>query len=58
MKLTTNISLFQANKLRSNLFEVPHFDRKELQILDMKYDIEKGLMLKESAEENWDKRSF
>lgn len=58
MKLTTSISLFQANKLKQSLSLIPDFNTKDILIIDMKYDNNKGLLLMETEEENWDKRSF
>lgn len=58
MKLTTNISLYQSRKLAEFITEIPGIKHKEIQLIDMKYDREKGLMLEETEEENWDKRSF
>lgn len=58
MKLTTNISLFQSKKLREFITEIPGVEHKEIQLIDMKYDNQKGLMLEETEEDDWDKRSF
>lgn len=48
LKLTTNISLFQANRLKNNLMEIKGLNGEEVLIIDMKYDSEKGLMLEEN----------
>lgn len=58
IKLTTNISMFQANKLRNFLSRGPYLESNDIFILDMKYDAEIGLLLDETKDENWDKRSF
>ena len=58
MQLTTNISLFQSKKLRENITEISYLKSKDILLIDMKYDNQKGLMLEETEEDNWDKRSF
>lgn len=58
MKLTTNISLFQRRKLAGVITKIPGLKSEEILLIDMKYDKSKGLMLEETEEEDWDKRSL
>ncbi len=58
MKLTTNISMFQSRKLADYITDIPGVETKEIALIDMKYNQQKGLILQETEDENWDKRSF
>ena len=59
-RLTISISRGKSFKLNmiGRLSCVPGFDKSQLQLIDMKYDPEEGLILNETSEDNYDSREF
>lgn len=57
-KLTTSISMAQANKVINRMSPIPYLENKSILMIDVKYDSEKGLVFEETDEENYESREF
>ena len=57
-KLTVSIKVSPYSKKAQYIIKNPYMDKNEIPIIDLPYDSERGLILNENNEENFDKRSF
>lgn len=57
-KLTVSIKVSPYSKKAQFIIKNPYMDKNEIPIIDLPYDSERGLILNENNEENFDKRSF
>lgn len=57
-KLTVSIKVSPYSKKAQYIISNPYMKNNEIPIIDFPYDSERGLILEESNEENFDKRSF
>lgn len=57
-RLTTNISMAQAKKVKNRISSIPYLKDKSILMIDVKYDSEKGLVFDETQEENYEGREF
>ncbi|MBO5348785.1 MAG: CRISPR-associated helicase Cas3' [Clostridia bacterium] len=58
IKLTTNISKAQANKVKERITPIPYLKDKGILMIDIRYDSERGLVFEETEEENYESREF
>lgn len=57
-KLTTGISMAQANKVKDRISPIPYLKDKSILKIDIKYDSERGLVFEETNEENYESREL
>lgn len=57
-KLTVSIKVSPYSKKAQYIIKNPYMYKNEIPIIDLPYDSERGLILNENNEENFDKRSF
>ena len=57
-KLTVSIKVLPYSKRAQYIIKNPYMDKNEISIIDLPYDLERGLILNEDNDQNFDKRSF